>query len=96
MLPDVMRSVCDISYGLTYMAVICSFGDKVTSRFGEISDAILECSWYELPVKEQKVLLTMLIVAQKPVYIQGFSSTQCTREFLKKVRFFIQTRFRDI
>lgn len=86
---DAVHTLCFLLYSLGYMAVICFFGDNVTRKFGAIGDTIGECSWYQLPMKMQKELLTMLIIAQKPVYIQGFSNTHCTLEFLKKVLFSI-------
>lgn len=74
---------------MSYIFVVCFFGDSVTTRFAEIGDTICECNWYEFPLNIQKMLLTMLIVAQKPVYIQGLRDTHCTLEFLKKVWVFL-------
>lgn len=93
---EIGRSLAVIAYAITFLSLICSFGDRVTRRFGEIADAIGESRWYEAPLDIQKKMLTMLIVAQKSVYIQGFSNTQCTRHFLKKVHPFIFKFIPDI
>lgn len=60
-------------------------GDDVTIGFRTVHDSIWECTWYELPLQSQKLFPMMLAAAQKPVYIEGYMNTRCTREAVKKV-----------
>lgn len=76
--------VC-FSLSMVYVAILCLYGNHVTTEFEAANAAIYNCSWYEYPLEMQKMLKMMLMVSQKPVIIQGHMNTQCTREVLKKV-----------
>lgn len=69
-----------------YNCVLCFFGDEATKQFNFIFDSICELSFNEFPLEAQKLMLIMIITSEKPIYIQGFMNTQCTREMLKRVR----------
>lgn len=76
-------------FGFTVWAIIfyffCDSGDEVSRRFEGISDAIYDCSWYEMPIKMRKSLLIMMCISQKPITIQG-SNTLCNRRQFPRVR----------
>lgn len=72
---------------VTYICVLCLFGDGVTSQLELINYSIKQTSWNVFPLETQKHLIIMLINSQRPVYIQGFMNTKCTREVLAKVDF---------
>lgn len=61
-------------------------GDDVTISFRTVHDSLWECTWYEMPLSSQKIFPMILAAAQKPVYIEGYLNTQCTRESVKKVQ----------
>lgn len=65
--------------------MFCFFGDEVTNRFIEISDSIYDLNWYMLPIRERRLMSVMMLVTQKPVYLEGIANIQCTRENFKKV-----------
>lgn len=65
--------------------MMCIYGDDVTSQFGEIHNSIYKCDWPKYPLRIQKLIPMMLIVAEKPVYIQGYMNIRCNRELIKKV-----------
>lgn len=73
---------------LSCIAWLCYFGNRVTTQFEEINDAVYTCSWNRFPLEAQKLLPTMLIVCQKPVYIHGHMNLRCTHEFFRKVTTF--------
>lgn len=68
-----------------YLSVLCFFGDEVNTQYENIQNEIYDCDWLEYPLKVQKLIPTILIVAEKPVYIQGFMNVRCTRESIRKV-----------
>lgn len=84
---DILRLGPCLMYVLIYIGFICFFGDEVTSGFNEINNSIYLSSWNECPLKLQKHLPTIMIIAQKPVYIYGYMNTRCTLEVLQKVIF---------
>lgn len=71
---------------LIWLFLFCYFGDEVTSRFIEISDLTYDCPWHLYPNKLRKNFKLMMLVAQKPVYLEGIAGIKCTRIMFKKVR----------
>lgn len=67
------------------ISVICDFGEKFGTAFGKIQ--LDQINWYLLPCDTQKILLTILIVTQKPVELNIFGSISCNRITYKKVSF---------
>lgn len=65
--------------------MVFNMGDTITNRFERVSNSVYSCRWVELSPKLRKYAKTMLIVAQKPIYIQGFGNVRCTRETFKSV-----------
>lgn len=61
------------------------FGNETTTRFEEIHQSLCQCPWNEFDLEIQKLLPLILMVAQKPIYLQGYMSVKCTREFMKTV-----------
>lgn len=84
---DMLRLFVCLSVVLIYVIVLCLFGYEVTLRFDEINDSIYRCGWTELPLNVQRLLPTMMMISQNPVYIEGYFNDPCTREFLTKVNF---------
>lgn len=68
-----------------WLYIMCDVGDDVTTCFGHISDAIYDCPWHKLPVNLRKYFPSMILIAQKPIYIQGMGNIRCTRETFKVV-----------
>lgn len=70
---------------MTYIAVLCVFGDETTARFERIFKSICKCPWNEFTLKIQKLLLMMLMIAEKSVHLKGYINVKCTRQFMKTV-----------
>ena len=84
---DILRFAISIIVLTIYLSVLCLFGDEVNSKFDEIHNWIYYCNWLTFPYRIQKLIPTILIAAEKPVYIQGFMNVRCIRESMKKVNF---------
>ncbi|XP_055302500.1 odorant receptor 43a-like [Sitodiplosis mosellana] len=82
---DILRLVIYLFFMTTYIAFLCYFGDEVHTRFETINYSIYQCCWYEFPLEMQKLQITMLNVAQKPVYVRGYMNTRCTRDVLQTI-----------
>lgn len=72
---------------MTYIAVLCMFGNETTTRFDEIYESFCQCPWNEFPLELQKLLPMVLLIAKEPIYLKGYMSVKCTREFMKTVIF---------
>lgn len=66
--------------------VLCEFGERVRTVFDEIGIVIDEIKWYLFPVNTQKMLPTVLVVAQEPVELNIFGSIECNRRTFKEVK----------
>lgn len=69
-----------------WLFVICYTGDEITRGIIRINDIFYERSWHLYPIGLRKIFPTMLIGAQKPVYLEGFANIRCTREAFRSVR----------
>lgn len=67
------------------MFIICELGERLSSKFVEFSDTFYQCDWHSFPMEIQKMYVTILADAKKPVMIEGFANTLCARESFKKV-----------
>lgn len=64
---------------------VCEFGEKLSGTFEEINDVYDQFAWYSLPYDVQRILSTLVAVAQKPFEIRVFGSILCDRITFKKV-----------
>lgn len=64
---------------------ICEFGERVSLAFIKINIQLDRIKWYLLPGEAQKMLPTILIVAQQPVELDMFGSISCNRITFKEV-----------
>lgn len=70
---------------MSWLFVICYFGDEVTIHFDGVGNDVYQCNWYEFPLKMQKCMPMKITLAHKPVYIGSFVQIHCTREIFKRV-----------
>lgn len=71
---------------MTYISVLCMFGDRTTSHFEEIHNMMcMQLKWNDCPLEIQKLLPMLLLIAEKPVHMKGYMAVKCTREFMKTV-----------
>lgn len=70
---------------LIWSYCICYFGNEATIHYESINVSVYMCDWYLFPLKMQKCLPFMMIVAQKPIYIGSFGKTRCNRATFQRV-----------
>lgn len=70
---------------MTYISVLCMFGDETTNQFELVYRKVCECPWNELSLEAQKLFPIILMAVERPVYLKGFMSVKLTREFMKAV-----------
>lgn len=67
--------------------VLCYFGESVTTTSGVLDATVYSKSWYLCPVDTQRYFSIFMMLAQKPLFIEGFARLNCTRETFKQVIF---------
>lgn len=77
---------------MMWLFIYCYFGDEVTSRFDGIETKLYLCNWYLLPLPLEKCIPMIINSTHKPIYLQGFGSTSCTRESFKKVILIVEQK----
>lgn len=75
------------SYAFGYVLFTCELFQRVTDRFDEINDIVGQLDWYRFSHGIQKILPTLLINIQQPVFVVCFGKISCSRETFKKVSF---------
>lgn len=68
--------------------LLCNLGEDVTSHYANVNDSIYQISWYLCPLELQKSFKLMIMISQKPIYLEGFARFQCNRETFNRVFFF--------
>ncbi|XP_055305834.1 uncharacterized protein LOC129570304 [Sitodiplosis mosellana] len=82
---DAVRAIVFIPLVTVYVTFPCHFGHLVTMSAETIDESINQCCWEEFPVRVQKMQAIMMIMSQRPVYIQGVMNTKCSRESFQKI-----------
>lgn len=72
-------------YAFGVVGIICELGQRLSNAFDEIPDTIVDFEWYLFPPGIQRILPTILLAAQQPVYLECFGSISGTRETFKNV-----------
>lgn len=71
---------------LAWLYLFCNIGDEITTRFRNVGDTLYRGPWHKLPLNLRRNIPEMiLMIAQKPIHIQGFGNLRCTRETYKSV-----------
>lgn len=76
---------CEMFWSFSLIFIFCDFGERVSSGFGEINDAISAFDWHLFPIGAQRMLPTILIVTQQPVALRGFGNVSFLREVFANV-----------
>lgn len=80
-----LQVLVPIFSAVCWLLLFCLFGNYVTTRFEDESNAVYQLDWYLMPLDMQKNLPMFITSAQKSVYLRGFAGAQCTREVFKQV-----------
>ena len=72
-----------IAFAMVFIA--CEIGQRMNDAFDKIDFTIDQSDWYLFPIGVQRMLPTIIAVAQQPVSLECFGSITCTREVFKNV-----------
>lgn len=67
--------------------LLCNYGERVTEAYSDLNEQVYEQNWYLCPSKLQLNFVLVLMTAQRPVYLEGFTGITCSLETYKKVNF---------
>lgn len=59
--------------------LFCELGERLTDRFNQIGNEVLQWHWYKYPIRIQRMF---------PIIISGIGNIQCSRGAFKKCKFF--------
>lgn len=90
----VIRPTAYLIFVITVCFVLCHYGERVTIEYEKINISIYRMCWYSMPIGVRKKLPTMMAMSQRPVYLKGFATIQCTHEFFANVILIFDIQFR--
>lgn len=64
---------------------VCDIGENVTLAYATMNQSIYGITWYECPVKLQRYLVPMILMAEKPFNVNVFGSIDCSRDTFKQI-----------
>lgn len=65
--------------------ISCEIGEIAMETCGEFLFDFCQCDWYNFPVKMQKMLQAMILMAQEPCVIKIFGTIIVSRSTFKTV-----------
>lgn len=77
--------LCEMFWSFLFVLAVCEFGQRVSNAFIEIDSNIDQLDWYLFSLEMQKMLIILMIIAQKPVRLDVFGNISCDREDFKAV-----------
>lgn len=81
----IVSALSILSIWLPLFYLLCDFGENVSIASGQLDGALFGHSWYLCPNNIQRCFMIMMMLAQKPVYMEGFARLYCSRETFKSV-----------
>lgn len=72
-------------YSFILLFILCELGERLPIGFEEIGNEINNMNWYLFPIKIQRMIPTMQIMAQQDVQLMAFGNLPCSRETFKRV-----------
>lgn len=77
--------ICEMFWSFALVFIFCEFGERVSTGYTEISDAINQFEWYLFPIGITRTLPIIMCYAQRPVVVKGIGNIACVRLMFKKV-----------
>lgn len=74
-----------MNYSFALIFLFCEMSERVRASFEMINGAIYEMDWTAFPMETQRMMPVILAVAQRPVQLQAFGTTACSRQTFKTV-----------
>lgn len=82
---EIIFQLVGIFWSFVIIFLVCECGQIVSIEFELFSDALYQCNWYFLSNELQRILISFMVIAQHPTYMQGYGNIECTRESFKNV-----------
>uniref|UniRef100_A0A2A4J7Y4 Odorant receptor n=1 Tax=Heliothis virescens TaxID=7102 RepID=A0A2A4J7Y4_HELVI len=60
---------------ITQLGMQCFTGNELTLQAERISDAVMQCKWERIPTRQRRLLLMMMMRAQKPLRLTAAGFT---------------------
>lgn len=65
--------------------LLCELGERLTDRFNQIDNTVLQCNWYKYPKNVRKMLPIIISDTQQSFVFVGLGNIQCSRDAFKNV-----------
>lgn len=82
-----MLTMSYVLYAFGMIFLVCELCTRASDAFEEINDMIGTFDWYLFPDNINRLLPTIIILAQQSVMIDCFGSLGCNRDGFKRVSF---------
>lgn len=80
------QSIFYVVCAIALIFAFCEGMQRFINAFDELNDALIQLHWYRYPIRIQRMLIPLMMNAQKSVKIAFFGSISGNREQFKKVR----------
>lgn len=81
-----MVTIGELSNELFTVGISCEMGERACEMFGAIDKTMDDIDWYLYPIEIQRMLPAIILVTQKPIYVELFGSITASRETFGNVR----------
>lgn len=81
----IVNLAIDLFWALVLIFSVCDFGERLCGKLEEIGHVYDQSSWYAFPYNVQRMLSTLIMIAQQPVELQVFGSISCGRITFRSV-----------
>lgn len=71
---------------LVFLYVECHFATKISTKSAELAGIIYNTRWYDLPLKQQKMIPPIVRQGQIPFTLDGYKFFSCSMETFAHVR----------
>lgn len=72
-------------WALNLVFIVCEMGQRASNNWSSFEEEVIQLHWYLYPIKIQRMLIPLMLYAQKPVVFEFFGKFSCSREQFKKV-----------
>lgn len=71
------------AFGIVFIA--CELGHRASDAFDEVNDVVGKFEWYLFPDELKNILAIIISFVQRPVNVEFFGSSSCSRDTFKGV-----------
>lgn len=70
---------------IPYFFIACNIGETVTAAYAQLNESIYNIAWYKCQMENQKYIVPMILMAEKPFRLPVYASFDCSRDTFKSV-----------